>query len=110
MSIIDELLLRPVPDVKNFIKIVMQKRNLKKYQKFYHYYDIIAEIYGQAYNSGYNAHNIFYSRCHLISSTGITPDDFGNTNISTTMLKAAESEIKELHIQKLTTQVFGFLS
>lgn len=49
----------------------------------------------RAYNSGYNRHNIFYSSSHLISFTGMTPDDLSNTNISTTMSKAAESEIKD---------------
>src|SRR5215211_4660907 len=100
MSIIDKLLLRPVPDVK---KIYKNSRVEKEFEE-------ILEILPQW---GNNTANLW--RWHIIlgtmatifsilaaigfSSMGIIPDDLGNTNNSIKMLEAAEAEIKQLHTQ-----------
>jgi hypothetical protein len=111
MSIIDKLLLRPVPDVK---KLYKNSRVEKEFEE-------ILEILSQW---GNNTANLW--RWHIIlgtmatifsilaaigfSSMGIIPDDLGNTNNSTKMLEAAEEEIKQLHTQKIANQIFGFLA
>ena len=112
MSILDKLLLRPVPNVEELYKNSRVEKELPAILK------ILAQW-------GNNTTNLW--RWHIIlgtmatifsiltaigfSSMGIIPsENLNNTNNLQVMFNAAQMEIKQLHTQKVVNQIFGFLA
>ena len=112
MSIINKLLLRPVPNVEELYKNSRVEKELPEILK------ILAQW-------GNNTTNLW--RWHIIlgtmatifsilaaigfSSMGIIPsENLNNTNSLQEMFNAAQTEIKQLHTQKIANQIFGFLA
>jgi hypothetical protein len=111
MSIIDKLILRPVPDVEELYKNSRVKEELPEILK-------ILALWGKNTTNLWRLHIILGVTATIFSilaaigfsSTGIIPDNIDNTSNSTEIIEAAQKEIKQLHDQKVASQIFGFLA
>jgi len=111
MSIIDKLILRPVPDVEELYKNSHVKEELPEILK-------ILALWGKNTTNLWRLHIILGITATIFSilaaigfsSTGIIPDTLDDKNNSTVIMQAAVKEIKQLHDQKVASQIFGFLA
>ncbi|HET9774337.1 MAG TPA: hypothetical protein VFP25_05065, partial [Nitrososphaeraceae archaeon] len=111
MSIIDKLILRPVPDVEELYKNSRVKEELPEILK-------ILALWGKNTTNLWRLHIILGVTATIFSilaaigfsSTGIIPDNIDNTSNSSQIIEAAQKEIKQLHDQKVASQIFGFLA
>ncbi|MGB9168549.1 MAG: hypothetical protein WCB31_06460 [Nitrososphaeraceae archaeon] len=111
MSIIDKLILRPVPDVEELYKNSRVKEDLPEILK-------ILALWGKNTTNLWRLHIILGVTATIFSilaaigfsSTGIIPDNIDNTSNSSQIIEAAQKEIKQLHDQKMASQIFGFLA
>ncbi|HSF50227.1 MAG TPA: hypothetical protein VLA74_05640 [Nitrososphaeraceae archaeon] len=111
MSIIDKLILRPVPDAEELYKNSRAKEELPEILK-------ILSLWGKNTTNLWRLHIILGITATIFSilaaigfsSTGIIPDNLDDTNNSTEIINAAQKEIKQLHDQKVASQIFGFLA
>ncbi|HJS64255.1 MAG TPA: hypothetical protein VJ767_05300 [Nitrososphaeraceae archaeon] len=111
MSIIDKLISRPVPDVEELYKNSRVKEELPEIFK-------ILALWGKNTTNLWRLHIILGVTATIFSilaaigfsSTGIIPDNIDNTSNSSQIIEAAQKEIKQLHDQKVASQIFGFLA
>jgi len=111
MSIIDKLKLRPIPDVEELYKTGRVKEELPEILK-------ILALWGKNSTNLWRLHIILGITATIFSilagvgfsSPGIIPDYLDNTNNSSKTMQAVQNEIKQLHYQKVASQIFGILA
>jgi hypothetical protein len=109
---LDKLLLKPVPNVEVIYRHSRVEQELPAVLK-------ILALWDNNTTNLWRWHIILGTMATIFSilaaigfsSTGIIPsDNLNDTNNLQTMFNAAQQEIKQMHAQKVTNQIFGFLA
>jgi hypothetical protein len=110
VSLLDKLLLRPVPNVEEIYKNSRVEEELPEILK-------ILALWGNNTTNLWRWHIILGTMATIFSilaaigfSTGIPLETLDNTNDPQAILNATKTEIKGLNNQKVANQIFGFLA